>query len=329
VKPGYGKASRGVGRGLSAADLATDTNLQPRLERSAAVQVPMAGWKKILVATDFSPCSRAALASARALAGLAGGSVRIVHVVEPLPVPLGAFVEDIEATELDRIRMEGAEERLERLLRRLRTSTPAIEGVVRSGRPWEEIITAARETSADLVCVGNSGHSGFARLLLGSTAVNVVRHSPVPVLVTRRRALGKVAKVLVPVDFEEGSERTLRCAAETFPRQTQIHALFVVPSPLTIDAYVLNYTSNQRAIERDLRSFVGRAGRPVKYEVRMFGDAATEILRTARRRGSDVILISTHGRRGLERFFLGSVADKVVRHADRPVLVLPGPGARP
>jgi nucleotide-binding universal stress UspA family protein len=161
-------------------------------------------------------------------------------------------------------------------------------------------------------------------LLLGSTAGAVLRRSPVPVLVTRRRALSSVRRVLLPVDFDVGSERAARFVAGRLPARAAVHALFVVPPPLSVDPDLLNYVADERAIERDLRGFLSSTGLArARYEVRMFGEPAEEILRAARRVGADLIVISTHGRSGLPRHLLGSVAEKVVHHADRPVLVLP------
>ena len=287
----------------------------------------MLAWKKILVATDFSSSARVALRSAEALTRQLGGSVEVVHVLEPLPARYKMLIGSFGTPDLDRQREREAEKALARLLGQVDSSRVAVEGFVRAGKPWKEIAAAAEELEADLVCLGNSGHSRFERLLLGATAENVVRRSTIPVLVTRRRPLRKVDRVLVPVDFEPGSEAALRFALERCPKGVQIEAVFVVPPLSAIDPYMLNYIPDQPQIERDLRAFLDRCGaRRVKFEVRMFGDPATEILRFAQRRRTDLILVSTHGRRGLARFLLGSVAEKVVRYAERPVLVLPGPG---
>ncbi len=90
------------------------------------------------------------------------------------------------------------------------------------------------------------------------------------------------------------------------------------------------YPVDSRALEVELRSFLADAGAPkASAEVAVFEDPADAILRRAKRLRADLIVLSSHGRRGLDRFVLGSVAEKVVRYADSPVLVLPGPGRVP
>lgn len=283
----------------------------------------MLGFGSVLVAFDFSPASRVALRSSRA-ALAPGGRLHVLHVVEPLPARYAFVLRGIAGRDLERLRTERAEHRLSRVVRRFEKRSLRTAALVRFGKPWQELLAAARETGAELICLGGSALSRFERLLLGSTAGAVVRRSPVPVLVTRRRLLSRVRRVFLPVDFDAGSERAARFVAERLPSRAAIHALFVVPPPLSVDPRLLNYVADEKAIERDLRGFLSSAGLGrARYEVRMFGEPAGEILRAARRVGADLIVISTHGRSGLPRHLLGSVAEKVVHDADRPVLVLP------
>ena len=290
----------------------------------------MIEWRKILVATDFSPSARVALRSAEALTSQVGGTLELVHVLPRLPEPYKLIIGSFGSPELEKTRLQQAETQLERELSTVRARGLAIEGFVRTGQPWKEILEAAREVQADLVTLGNSGHSRLERLLLGSTAENVVRRSPVPVLVSRRRPLRKIARVLVPVDLGEGSRNALRFAVERLPESVELDALFVVPPPVSIDPYVLNLTADVPALELKLRVFLDEAGASrARAEVVLFREPAAEILDQAERRRAQLILLSTHGRRGPAHLLQGSVSEKVVRYADRPVLVLPGPGSRP
>jgi nucleotide-binding universal stress UspA family protein len=287
----------------------------------------MLKFKRILVATDFSRSARVALRSGQALATGAGGTLELVHVVEPLPFPHRLIVEGLEGSELQKLWVREARKKLARTLSRIRVRDGAVRGSVRAGRPWKEILDAARKARAEVICLGNSGRSRFERLLLGSTAESVLRHSAVPVLVTRSRPLGRLRRVLVPVDFEEGSRSALRFALARSSAGTRLEALFVLPLVSLLDPSVAATVADSKEMARELRAFLDEAGaRRVTSSVHLLGEPAAEILRHARRRRQDLILLSTHGRRGLARAFLGSVAEKVVRRADRPVLVLPGPG---
>ena len=290
----------------------------------------MLRWKKILVGTDFSPSSRVALRSAIALAERVGATLHVVHVMEPLAPRyeflLGSF--DTTVNESERMRRAGAH--LNRLLGRVRAPGVALEGDVRRGRAWEQLLGAAREVEARIICIGNSGHSRLERLLLGSTAENVVRHSPIPVLVTRRRPLRKIARAILPLDFSAGAEAAARFAARRLPVGVRLHAVHVVPPPPPMPEF-FTYDAEPAILKRQLRSLLAKAGvRKASLEVVVFEDPAQTILNRSRSLGADVILISTHGRSGLDRLMLGSLAEKVIRYADVPVLVLPGPrsGAR-
>jgi nucleotide-binding universal stress UspA family protein len=285
---------------------------------------------RILVATDFSAAARIALQSARALAGRAGGALALVHVLEPLPPRYRMLIERFGTPDLERLRREGAGKALARDVARARTAGGFPESFLREGKPWYEILETAREWRADAICLGNSGRSRLERLLLGSTVENVVRHSALPLLITRTRPLTKVDRVLLPVDFDEGSEAAIRFAVDNLPKRSRLEALFVLPPPLPLDPYGIVLDGREKTIGRDLRAFLRRHGAGRAHgRVILWGDAAAEILRAARRERADLVILSTHGRRGIPRTLMGSVAEKVVRYADRPVLVLPPPGRGP
>jgi nucleotide-binding universal stress UspA family protein len=284
-------------------------------------------WTRVLVATDFSAAARVALRSAQHLVARTGGTIQLVHVLGPLPPRYKLLIGSFGLPDLERERVAVAEREMQRVLHRVRAGRIATEGFVRTGAPWEEILKAADELGSELVCLGNSGHSRLERLLLGSTAENVVRRSAVPVLVTRRAPLRAIERVLLPVDLGPASEDAVRFALDRLPRKARLEAWFVVPPPPPLDPQLMNLVADPKAVEKELRAWLAKIGaRRVRPGVRVLGDPAHEILQRARRTRADLIVISTHGRRGLAHVLLGSVAEKVVRYAERPVLVLPGPG---
>jgi nucleotide-binding universal stress UspA family protein len=298
-----------------------------RLERDKELVNSRASrWKKILIATDFSPTARVALRSAVNLSQQVGGTIEVVHVVEPLKPPYTFLLEAAGAPSLEEMQIERGEKHLERLLRLVGSGRAARHGFVRRGKPWKEILAAAEELETDLICLGNSGHSHVERLLLGSTAENVVRRSSIPVLVSRKKPLGRVRRLLVPIDFEEGSMNALRFALARFPEDVVITALYAIPPLITIDPQILNYYADHPRVERDMRAFLDRLGAErARHEVAMFEDAAAAIVDRAESSRADLTLLSTQGRRGVARYMLGSVSEKVIRYSERPVLVLPGP----
>jgi nucleotide-binding universal stress UspA family protein len=285
------------------------------------------GWNRILVATDFSRNAQVALRSAEALARETGAEIALVHVVD---IPSASYAFGVEMIGLPDLRETWAKDARRRL--RSTAQRARARGVrfadteVLIGTPWYEIVEAARRHKADLVILGNSGRSRFQRLLLGSTAENVVRHSSVPVLVTRSRPLSGLRRVLVPVSFDEGSRLALEYAARRIPRRVQVEAFHAVPSTPLAEPWVPIPLPSIPEATRELRAFVDAATtRRVVAKVERAADAAAAILGRARTWKADLILLCTHGRGGLAHVLLGSVAEKVARYADRPVLVLPPP----
>jgi nucleotide-binding universal stress UspA family protein len=142
----------------------------------------------------------------------------------------------------------------------------------------------------------------------------------------------KLEKILVPVDFSEASRTALGHAAalshrlgasvtalHVSPRHASYDQLPAFPAPSPIDP------AQRRALEEDLRRFVTSAEgrqRSVQVIVRE-GDPVDEILAQAVDSDVDLIVLGTHGRRGFERWSLGSVTDRVAREADRAVLTVP------
>jgi len=143
-------------------------------------------FKKVLVAVDFSEPSRNAVQSAATLAADSGAELVLVHVWEPtahlygMPAFPVAFAEDYLAQAKQSV--ESAKRDAEQL------GAKQVSTLVLTGTPWHELVELLRkDPSFDLVIAGTHGRTGLKHVLLGSVAERIVRHSPVPVLVTRTR----------------------------------------------------------------------------------------------------------------------------------------------
>ena len=140
-------------------------------------------FKNILVATDFSPLSLAALQWTRRFAAQFNSSIHILHVIDKPP-----FVSDLENIPIaipDRQLETNAKKNLTRLASKEIPPLIPCFPEVRWGSPAEEIINYARRRNVDLVLVGTHGRTGLKHLFLGSTAEAVVRRAHCPVLVVR------------------------------------------------------------------------------------------------------------------------------------------------
>jgi nucleotide-binding universal stress UspA family protein len=212
--------------------------------------------------------------------------------------------------------------------------------LVRSGNSSYGIITTARERAADLIVIATRGYTGAKRVWLGSTAERVVRHAPcsvvtVPVRMSRQR-IGKspklrLKKILVPIDFSKISETALPwTGALAAPSNAEVILLHVVQK-YPID-YVLGRELMDKTItplmkqsEAELKEMAARlrkATGPKISAVVSAGQPFKEICSAAKRLGADLIALTTHGYTGVRRIWLGSTAERVVRHAHCPVLVV-------
>ena len=287
----------------------------------------MLRWKKILVATDFSPSADVALRSAERLAREAGGTLVVAHVVEPISPGYSTRRSTLAIEEIETVAEREARATLDKIVAASRRRGARIKGVLGVGKPWAAILEVAQKQGVEAICLGNSGRSLFGRLLLGSTAENVVRRSPLPVLVTRDAPIGTVRRILVPVTFDPASRQALRVALEAFPAATKVTAIHVIVPASAFDPMVGILVPDEEATRSELRDYLGQKtlGR-ARLEVGVTSDLTSGVLRCGEEEKADLIVISTHGRRGFARALLGSAAEKIVRYADRPVLVLPGPG---
>lgn len=130
----------------------------------------------ILVAIDFSDCSKEALERATALAKVSGGTIEILHVIEPgVEDPFGGHIYGSDhQSAVDRM--------LVRLVGQVEAAGVACTSKILEGGAAAEITGRARTIGADIIVVGTHGRTGLAHVLLGSIAERVVRHAACPVL---------------------------------------------------------------------------------------------------------------------------------------------------
>jgi nucleotide-binding universal stress UspA family protein len=287
-------------------------------------------FQRILVPLDFSEPSLSALSLAEAMAKKFGARIRLVHVVEPPKIfseekpPYGIW--DQYVIDVAREKLSGlAVEKIDDLI--------PVDCDIRMGRPHRRICDAALAFNADLIVIATHGRTGLKHLFLGSTAEKVVQHAPCPVLVVRQRDAEKRSfspkKILAPIDFSAGSKAAVDWAVSLAGRfGAEVEAVNVIPVYYPIDSYAtidlgLLQAELRQASEKEFSRLLAgfnRREHPLRTFIR-HGRPATEIVEAAKETGADLIVISTHGRTGLDHMLLGSTAEEVVRHADCPVLV--------
>lgn len=145
---------------------------------------------KILVPIDFSDYSKSVLRYAVNFAKLFNAEILLIYVVEPVIYPpdfsMGQIAIPTVATEFD----ERAREELNKLAKNEIPQEIKVTTLIKSGKPFVEIIDTASEADVDLIIIATHGHSGVEHILFGSTAEKVVRKAPCPVLTLREPVKG-------------------------------------------------------------------------------------------------------------------------------------------
>ncbi len=140
--------------------------------------------KKILVPIDFSDYSLKALDYAIDFAALTKAELFIVNVIEPIVYPTDFTMGEVVPTFESTIEVNFSEQ-LKKIAEEKIGDKLNYHLLTKEGRPFLEIISAAKETDADLIIIATHGHTGMEHILFGSTAEKVVRKAPCPVLSLR------------------------------------------------------------------------------------------------------------------------------------------------
>jgi nucleotide-binding universal stress UspA family protein len=290
---------------------------------------------RVLLATDFSSHAEDAVRMVKALPLPSGSTIRLVHVIEPFPevtafAPAG-LTEISEAAELQ---FHAA---LEQIAAKLRAPGREVETALVIGRTADVIVEEAGRSKADLIVMGSRGRRAIRSALLGSVSAEVVDRAPCPVLVARGPELRRA------ILAEDGSETAAAGARllATVPalRDLEVRVVSVVDTPFPSmysagDAAMGSYSAIQAYYDalpdlRDATAKIAReraaalvaAGIAATSEVRE-GDAAAQLIAAAIDARADCIVIGSHGRTGVARVFLGSVARGVLFNAPCSVLIV-------
>ena len=278
--------------------------------------------KNVLVAYDFSECSRRALLESVSFAERSGAVITVLNVIDANISEV--FSKDLVKEWQDKT-LKSISQDLAQVGKSESTKSLVKEVLVEIGVPYKKIIEKVLDKQIDLVIVGSHGRSALGYVLLGSVADKVVRYSPVPVMVCRLERARAFSKVLVPLDQDQASESAIGPAkyfAELY--NSQIELLQVV------DFKDVSFMNFQDVIEKllgvaesrlkEVQSKHNLALHPVVLE----GGVSYSIIEHVRQDAEvGLVAMMTHGRKGLKHFMLGSVAEAVIRYAPCNVLVIP------
>lgn len=267
--------------------------------------------KKILVPVDFTPSSDSALAVAVKFAALHGSEVVLLHALEPA-APMAEFFADDNLHERKRAH---AHKLLDKMVAET-TGVPASK-MLMEGRPYNVIVKACEEISAEMIVMGTWGTHAIESGMIGSNVNKVVRNAHVPVVtVTRAPENAEYSKVLVAVDPKFGI-RELRKFLQNYRQSYNPSVeLFCV-------ALHENDVDELRGyLHKQVEALHHQGIADVHATVRVGGIISDAILAYAKEGGHNMIWMETHGRKGIAGWLLGSVTEEVLQFSPVPVLSL-------
>jgi nucleotide-binding universal stress UspA family protein len=292
---------------------------------------------QILVTLDGSDLAECALPWATTLARQLPADLVLLRVVS-----VSADIEDaVPETETLVARQESeAREYLGRIANQVHAAGLSADTVVRRGPAADVIIEYAAEAQVEQIIMATHGYSGFSRWIHGSVADRVLQSANVPVLLVcanekppgEAEAMVVCQRILVPLDGSAVAEQVLPLTTQVARAFEAEVIFFQVPivyasGSFTGDWY-MPFEGVFETAERDaqayLRSVASRLqaqGLQVSTAIRM-GGVATAIIEYAEANQIDLIAMCTHGRTGLARWAMGSVADRVLRAGRMPLLLV-------
>ncbi|MDH4163405.1 MAG: universal stress protein [Nitrospirota bacterium] len=291
---------------------------------------PITNTERLLLTTDGSEFSEGAVREAISLAKQCSSKLTALSVVE-----VNAEFEALAPQFIEKQEKE-ARQNLEKVAAQAKKEGVACEYTVFDGEDAYKVITdEAAKTKASMIIMGRRGRKGLKRLVMGSNTARVIGHASCNVLVVPRAAQVDFKSVVVATD---GSPFSVAAASEALGiakrNKCRLTVVSVVPAelaaPTDIDFASVSREkladAEMQAAEKNAKAVKDAAqkeGIDVKAFV-MTGKPADAIIETAKDAKADLIVVGSHGRTGLDRLLMGSVAERVIVLANCAVLVVKG-----
>jgi len=283
-------------------------------------------YSNILVGLDDSKYSEAALIEAAHWARRHGGRVSVVNTVF-----FDSEEFSISPRQLDE-RIDRGKDLCSSAARECSSKFGVeIECIVRHGEPHEVIPEVAREGGFDLIALGTYGRKGLKRLVMGSVTAGVILNAPCDVLVVKKACKacnGVYSSLLVPYDGSDLGKKAIERAAALGKADPGVSMTltYVIPRYEEMIGFLKTEGIRERLSEEaerviiQGRTFVGNNGVPVEAVIEE-GSPSKRIVEIAKERGSDLIVMGSHGWHGMDRALVGSTTERVIAHSEIPVLV--------
>ncbi len=271
--------------------------------------------KKILVPCDFSEQAINALRFAADIVVQSKGEIHLIHVVE-VPVLHDSVLMPVMAYEeaLFKELREKAEKQFVKLTAKHAAEVKYVQSKVIFGPVYRMLYDYIEDEGIDLVVMGTKGASGMREILIGSNAERMVRNSPVPVIAIKKYAKASdIKNIVFPNTLDTEKQENLLQKVKELQNflKARLHIVWInTPTNFTRDTITL----------KRLQAFAKRFMLK-DYTLNVFNDPYEEagIINFTHDIGADMIVMGTHGRKGVAHLMSGSVAEDIVNHTDCPI----------
>jgi universal stress protein E len=298
-----------------------------------------AGFRSILIATDFSEDSAAALQLAIWLAKQSSGRVVLAHVLDDLRK---ATMGMSNKAKQDLLAGDGhiyekeiryvSDQKLQVLIQQLKGAGIEVGSETLLGEAFVEISHAVQQERFDLVMTGTRGITGWKQFFVGSTAKKLIRNCPSAVWVVKKEHAAAPKVILAPTDFSDASRKAVLAGLWLAEKaDAEFHLLHVIDSKDVPDDLLehiplgssIRQEINKEAEQR-LEEFLKTLGEGVSRIVShlTWGHPWQEISRIAMKHQADLISIGTVGRSGFKGIVLGNTAERVLDTCDCSILTV-------
>jgi nucleotide-binding universal stress UspA family protein len=294
--------------------------------------------KTILVPVDFSDASKKALTYGLTLAGQFDAKLILAHIVPESSALMYAFPTD--TTGIEKEQEERAKREIQDLVPAEYRGTYHVQTIVRTGTIENELLAIVREEGADLVVMGTHGRRNFGRWVLGSVTERMLREVPVPLLTVSHVDISKhvvglvsLTQILYATDLCESSPAGTKYAVELARRAraklTIVHAVYYADAALWARGGIPGFENERRTLAEEMQKKVtdllsSEELKEMQIEILVVeGKPFERVLEIAEDRRMDLIVLNLQSKSRLERAFLGSTAERIVRLSSLPVLSIP------
>lgn len=288
---------------------------------------PVSNTERLLLSSDRSEYSEGAIREGIRLAKRCGSTLTTVTVVERNDELEALAPQQVEKSEKD------AREHLEAVAARAKKEGVDCATIVRKGEePYGAIVDEAAKNKSTMIIMGRRGRKGLARLVMGSSTARVIGHAECSVLVVPRSAQLEFKNILVATD---GSKHSAAAASQAIGiakrNSSALTVISVIPAEIAMPTDVdLSVVQRERLADQEMqqaeqyakavKEAAQKEGVPVKAYVRS-GRPADAIIETAKETSANMIVLGSHGRTGLAKLLMGSVAERTIVLAPCAVLV--------